>query len=150
MPVIEICKPQGKDGRGGCKLFYTKPDSTPPEFFAFFQAAMMIREARIDELRHEVELYELTYPFWSIEAYKAFERAVRVVEAEAADDPKGENVKNDLSIEQGGDSGAFARVEAAQKETSDRLDLPPLDALEAEFRENPNLSEELTEYFKDL
>jgi hypothetical protein len=137
----KICSPDA------CKFFYTQSDSTPDKFFAFFQAAMTMREARLCELYDELSYLEKTFPFWAILAYKAAERAFRKVEAEeAAKDPNKKT--SDLTITRT-KSKVFADIESHNLERQAKADLPEIEAVEQEFETNPELEGKISDFMRD-
>lgn len=108
---------------------------------------MLLREARLCELKEELAYYELTFPFWAIESYKAAERAFRKVESEEAHkDPKNSN--NDMTITYTGNK-VFADIERAAMAKRAKLDLPEFEAVEQEFEMNPELSDEISNFMLD-
>lgn len=140
-PVKEICNPKG------CRFYFTKPDSTPLEFVGFFQAANLLREARLGELRNQFEFYENSFPFWAIEAYNAQERAFRLIEIEMSEDPKGEKSKEDKKLNAPA-GGAFAAIEAAQAQKQEKVDQDSLEIVQQIFSENPDLEMEILDYLR--
>lgn len=95
-----------------CKLFYTKEGATPVEFNGLLQAAQILGERS----KRGLELFELTFPFWAIESYKANERALEKAEAEYTAKQNEDEEDDSLSISKGGDSDAFAAIEEQFKD----------------------------------
>jgi hypothetical protein len=128
-----------------CKFFYQRPDSTPIEFEGLFEAAMYFRECRLDNLDDEFAQLWRTLPFWAVQAYKAFERSFRIVEAEQSgkDPNKG---ANDMSIKPTG-STAFAAIEAAKVARNDS-DAETVESIEKVFEANPELSDSIFDFIK--
>jgi hypothetical protein len=116
------CKPER------CRFYWTKEGTTPPEYAGMFEAAMMLREARLGELRQGFNYYERTLPGWAIEAYKAAERAFRTAENEInaeTTEEREERENGGRKFADGGDSDAFAQIEAqiaAAREASETRD----------------------------
>lgn len=112
---------------------------------------MMFREARLAELSDEIALMWRTFPAWCVDAYKAAERAFRLVEAEeSAKDPK-DKKGADLTIKKT-KSSVFALIEehAEEKKRNASAETDELQALEAAFAEDENLSNEIFEYFREV
>lgn len=137
----KICSPES------CKFYYLRRDSTPIEFEGLFEAAMLFRESRLNELTDELNHLWATVPFWAVAAYKAAERAFRIVESETAGkDPSKTN--NDLTITRTG-STAFADIEAAkERERSQARGAGDHEAIEKFFETNPDFSESVFDFLE--
>lgn len=106
---------------------------------------MLFRESRLDELRDEfAELYE-TLPFWTVAAYKAAERAFRIVESESVGkDPN----QNDMTIKPTG-STAFAAIEAAAAAKASGVgngSAGDIKEIETFFEQNESASDDIREF----
>lgn len=91
-----------------CKFFYTKTDSTPPEYRGFLQAALTFQE----NTKRKTETHESDFPFWAIWAYKANERAFELAEAEYNESRLKKPTDDSASIDNEGDSDVFGDIDA--------------------------------------
>lgn len=117
-----------------------------------FQAAMLIREARLNERAERMRQLEEILPFWAWDAYDASERAFRIIEGEYADDPKGEKAAQNEKLNKpaGGAFGAIERAESAKKAALNFLmEGDGLELLEKAFSDNPNLHHEILESLRE-
>lgn len=90
-----------------CKLYYTKTGIVPAEYLGLLSAANILSERAKRGLR----LFEKSYPFWAIEAYKANERTFEKAESEYSAKMNEPETDDSLGLNNGGDSDAFAAVE---------------------------------------
>jgi len=136
------CKP------GRCKFYWTKEGTTPLEYNGMFEAAMILRESRLGELRSQFGYYERTLPGWAIEAYKAAERAFRVAENEiSAETPEEREAgENGRSFTDGGDSDAFAGLERRIREAREAAEEKP--DWERILDQQPHLPSEIIEFMR--
>lgn len=131
-----------------CKFYWTKEGTIPLKFMGLFEAAMLMREARLGELKRLFAYYEHNFPAWAIEAYKAAERAFRVAENEiGAESPEErEGGGTGKKFTDGGDSDAFAVLENQIRE-ADALSKDP-DEWQRILELNPHISENNFEYLR--
>lgn len=138
-PVSEVCNPKG------CKLYFTHPNSTPPEFQLFLYAAMQMREARIFELRESFKAFETESPFWKVWAYKAFERAYNIAENEKFE-KDGKDKPNRMEVTAANTPkddpfyNSIVAIEARSQSTSEGGKIEKLD---------PETAQELDKFFRN-
>jgi hypothetical protein len=133
-----------------CKLYWTKEGTIPTEFTGMFEAAMMLREARLGKLRDEFKYLERTFPGWAVSAYKAAERSFRTAEAEInAETPEERQEREEgggRRFADGGDSDAFARIEARIKQAREAAE--QRDDWEKMLDKSPHIPGEIFRYMR--